>query len=296
MNNETVLQDEGMTVDNEAPTTEDTSVHEGVEETSVQEPTAEPVATEASPEVERLREELAAMEQKYRSLAGVARAKDQQLEEMRKLLEELSASVKAQEERSRPSPLDEVVTPSDVENLGEDTVSFVRRVAETAIKSVTDKLEQRIAKLEEQINGVSQVATASAEQQFMQQLDRVYPKWRELNVDPEFIEWLQASPSRMQSFQAAGQALDADGVATFFRAYAAEKGIVDEPKTDRKRKNVAPGKSKAAGSRPAGQEKKIWTRAEIAQVYANRQKYSAQEFQKLERDIFQAQQEGRIQL
>jgi len=242
-----------------------------------------PAETEA-PAPADTQAQLDKMEQRYRSLAGVLRSKDEQLQQMQQLMQDMSKQQKAQ---SAP-PEDPLVTDADRSVVGDEVAAFVQRVVDTAVKRTTRTLEERLDQLEASLGQTQQTAGVSAQHSFIERLAKAVPDWEALNTDPMFLSWLDVSPTRKGQFEAAASQFDADAVAVYFTAYKAENGVqapTSKPKPQKR----------AQGTRSA--PKKTWTRPEIIDFYATgRARLSADEYTRTERDIFDAQREGRVQL
>jgi len=240
-----------------------------------------------------LKEELARMEQRYRSLAGVLRSKDEQLRQLQELIEKLSK----EQREARKEPERPLVTDTDRSVVGDEIADFVQRVVNAAVSQAVSRIETRLSELESALNTTQQISGASAQQVFMQRLSELVPDWSKLNTDPQFIAWLEASPTRNAQFQQAAAAFDADAVAVYFNAFKAETGVGAQ-RAVKKRKQVQQARpaSSTPEARAAG-GKKVWTREEIIEFYATgKQRYSPEEYKRIERDIFEAQAEGRIQV
>jgi hypothetical protein len=145
-------------------------------------------------------------------------------------------------------------------------------------------------------------------------LDAQVPNWRELNSNSEFLSWLNLPDAysgaiRKELLTAAYNRSDANRVAAFFKGFISDEAATNpasysQPDHVAPRSNkvsletlAAPGRAKtAAASAPA--EKPIFTRAHITEFYSDvrRGKYAGKEAEKdrIEKDIFAAQREGRI--
>jgi hypothetical protein len=188
-----------------------------------------------------------------------------------------------------------------MEEYGEDFVTFVQRIANTAAKEQTENLTPKI----EEIRGeVSTSQKQAAQRNVYTFLDANMPNWRDTNKDPGFIGWLaendpMSGSPRKQLIMQAFEAGDAQRVANIFRAFEQEN---EQPKEQ-------PGNSKVpldqlAGPQrpaPAGQpqeppQPKTWSRQEIAKFYTDVQKglVKGEEKDKIERDLASAMAEGRI--
>jgi hypothetical protein len=196
-----------------------------------------------------------------------------------------------------------ILTKKDEEDFGAELVDMARRAAREEFRALKAEFNRDIEDLRGNLSNVAQVTQTTVQDRFEAQLDDLtHKQWQSLDTDPKFIGWLKDRPARQKTFIAAVQEQDATTVADFFNEYAAlanqSREKAEAPKDTRKaelEKQIAPGKSKSVGS-PESQAsgKKTWTRTEIAQVYANKKQYKADEFQQMERDIAIAQREGRV--
>jgi len=248
------------------------------------------------------RNEAQLWEQRYRSLNGMIQSRDKQIQQLHELLASM------QQERGAPqqqpgAPVEALITKDDEDSYGADLVDMARRAGRQESLQLINELKTELAAMRESLQGVSQFTQKSVKEKFEAKLDVVTKnKWRNVDRDPAFIDWLKASNARYKVFSAGVQELDADTVAEFFNEYVKlatpASTVATQPNQSRQaelEKQVAPGKSKA-GAAPISQagDMKVWTRTEIAQLYANKRKYAADEFNKLERDVAAAQREGRV--
>lgn len=251
-------------------------------------------------QLDELKQELQKADHRYRSLQGVVDKKDRELDGLRALIAQLNeAKPKEADEPAASS----AATAADRDNFGDDLIEFVQRMARGVAAAEVTKLETRIAALEQELQGVEQVAAKSNQQLFHEALTRAVPNWQELNVDPEFMSWAEAvdpgtGQTRAALLQAAYAAKSVDRTAYFFNAFQAEKAppAQEQPPANPAAKFAAPGKSKASTARADAGEKRQWTRASIAKLYEDyrTKQITPAEFDKLERDLFKAQSEGRI--
>jgi hypothetical protein len=249
------------------------------------------------------RHEAQLWEQRYRSLNGMIQSRDKQIQQLHELLANMQ-QVRSESQQASPSePVDSLITKDDEDSYGADLVDMARRAGRQESMQLINEMKAELANMRESLQGVSQFTQKSVKERFEAKLDDVTKnRWRNIDRDPAFINWLKASNARYKVFSAGVQELDADTVAEFFNEYvklaAPAPTTATQPSQSRKaelEKQVAPGKSKA-GAAPISQagDKKVWTRTEIAQLYANKRQYAADEFNKLERDVAAAQREGRV--
>lgn len=266
----------------------------------------EPVHEEHAPSVDSAdtdwRHEAQLWEQRYRSLNGMIQSRDKQIQQLHELLAGMQQT-KAEKLSEPATPNESLITKDDEDSYGADLVDMARRAGRQESLQLINDLKADLASLREHVQGVSQVTQTSVKERFENKLDEATKgKWRNIDADSGFIQWLKASNARYKVFSAGVQELDATTVAEFFNEYVklAAPVVSEAPKPSQTRtaeleRQVAPGKSKA-GAAPISQagDKKVWTRTEIAQLYQNKRRYAADEFNKLEREVAAAQREGRV--
>lgn len=271
----------------------------------------EPPAEQAAPTVELdlLRKQIEAAEQKWRVLQGMINKKDEEIEAMRQLFASLNAKPQPAAAESLP---DAVVSARDIKEYGQDLVDFVQRVTRASLSEVraqlTRDLEARFGKLEGSMQHVEQTTARTAQERFYDALTTEMPDWRAMNVDPAFLGWLELSDAfagvpRMQLLRDAVASHDAHRASAFFAAYkreAAPAPTAEVPTpapapVKNLERLVAPGKAKPVTPKAEG-TKRTWTRADIARLYDDKMsgRISAHEFAEAERDMFAAQRDGRI--
>lgn len=246
---------------------------------------------------EELRKELETERQRYRSLQGMIRKRDEQINQLHEML----ASMHQAREQA-PAPQEDgksLLTSEDSQNFGDDMVDMARRAARQEMQTIEKQLDE----IRRQIQGVSKTTQQFTEQSFEQQLDQLTEnRWRELDTDPLFMDWLKANRYRTGMFQQALSQRDAHAVADVFNEYSREQTQAQakqeapkQKRQDQLQKQVAPGKSRSTGTAQQDQsEPKEWTRSEIASVYANSKQYTKEDFERLEREIAAAQKAGRV--
>lgn len=251
----------------------------------------------AANELAGLQESAAKWEQRYRSLDGMIQARDRQIEQLHQLL----AAMQQAPAKADPAPdtkPSQLVRKEDEEAFGADLIDLQRRVVQEQSAAYTERLEARLAELEQRLSGVAQTTAVSAQERFQSQLSDAAPEWRKLDSDQGFIDWLSEAPMRQRLFAEAAGAQSVKDVAYFFNEYArlqppAAKAPAVDPRLERQ---LAPGKSKSVAT-PAQtpSDKKQWTRSEIAAFYTQgRKQHSPEEYTRLERDLFAAQRDGRV--
>jgi prefoldin subunit 5 len=242
-----------------------------------------------------MREEAAKWEQRYRSLDGMIQARDRQIEQLHQLV----AAMQQAPQQAAPEPEQKGkkrVSKEDEDVFGADLVDLNRRVAKEELEGYTSKLEQRIAELEQRLTGVAQTTAVSVHERFERSLGEAYQDWKKVDNNPAFIDWLKQSETRFRLFGEAVRAYDVAGTAYFYQEFGQRHPVASTPGVDpRLERQIAPGKAKSVAPQAKSQsDKKVWTRTEIARTYNEKKSYSPEEFLRIERDIANAQRDGRV--
>lgn len=243
---------------------------------------------------------------KYKSLDGIVRQRDQRIEQLGDIIANMQQSIAAMQNQApanqAPATPEPAVSKEDVDTFGPDLIDLIRRVFKDEAKSLEAHLKQQFSGFESKMAKVESSVKESAQEKFESYLDKNAPGWRQVDSDPEFLEWIKASKVRHQQLAMSVQSMDAVAAAELFNMYTqmhkqvqAEQAAPRENKQRELEKQLAPGKSRQVGQdhRQAG-DKKQWTSSEIARAYAQRKSYSKQDWARQEREIAQAQAEGRV--
>jgi hypothetical protein len=251
-------------------------------------------------------------QQKYRSLQGIFAQKTGELQAQVKSYEsQLSALQKQVADlaaHKEAKPARPTADPKDVESFGADMIDMVQRYAEQVFQRLASQFGQkvtefegRLAGLEQKVSGVSEKTDNTLEQQFYATLGGLVPDWEQINTDPRWLQWLGTvdpiyGAPRQAALDAAHQRLDAQRVASVFKAF---KASLPAGRQDALAQQVAP--SGAAGSVPAPaaqQQKSVLSAKSVEKFYRDlaQGKYAGREAEaaKLEAEIDLAAAEGRI--
>lgn len=252
-------------------------------------------------------------EQRYKSLQGRYNNEvpnlQRQVQELEGRLSEAvskleqAAAAKPEVKESKP-----VADPQDVEAFGADLVDMVQRVAErmfgTAARNIQEqavKFEQRLARVEDALQGTTQTVAMTAEQTFFDRLAKQVPEWEQVNVDESFLDWLREIDPvyglpRQAALADAQRKLDADRAAAVFKAFLATTAPA-APKPNAVEKQVSP-KASASSAPPAPNAKPILSAKEVNDFYNDvaRGRYKGREAEakRIEQTINAAMAEGRI--
>lgn len=283
-------------------------------------PAPAPSAQPTNPETELQR-----LHQQLQSEQGRRAANEAETLELRgrlqQVTEQLAAMQRANPAPAAPAPAPvNLITDQDKADFGEDMIDFVGRVVKQAYGATIDGLLRRIGTLEGQLRQVGQQAQTAqqsseeiAAQRYFQRLDELVPNWQAINDDPAFVDWLKnrdtfSRKTRHELLKSAHAEADAETVAAFFNAYLREKGtpaaapapaptpVPPAPSVD-PATLVAPTPSNAPAPSVNPRNGKIWTQAEIEQVYDDRikKRITPEKFAEQEAEIQRALLEGRVQ-
>jgi hypothetical protein len=269
-------------------------------------------------------------EQRYRSQAGrleQAQRSNQALAERMAALENLIATMKVRgaeepaQPPAEPQPRQKpkLVTEQETSEYGEELLTVIGKRAKEEYAPEFDELAERIKRLEGRVEGVGTVMEKSRTQELWSNLNSAVPAWRDINKSADFISWL-AQPDvfsgrrRHDLLKEAFARHEAPRVVSFFRGFLTEAaGLPPNPQAQdpsapplpngngsEKPSLVdfaAPGRARSA-PQPLPPDKPTYTTASIAKFMDDKRtgKYRGREAdaEAIERDIFQAQHEGRI--
>jgi hypothetical protein len=277
------------------------------------EPPAEPVAPAPAPQAEN-------WQQKFLTLQGKYNAEVPRLNaEVRRLTDELKALQTSPPAPAAPAAAPEppatLVTDKDVSEFGADLVDLIRRAAReesgperTRLMAEIESLKAQLPDLTSKVTEATAVAADTARNKYFADLGALVPDYEAVNVDEAFIGWLSmADPMtgqpRNDLLQSAFNTFDHKRTAVIFNAYKQETGKTapaPEPvpaPTSGLEREVSPATSRSP-SLPASIDEKVWTGAEVQEVYAaiSRGDYRTDpaEAQRLDKAIDKALSEGRV--
>ena len=202
---------------------------------------------------------------------------------------------------------------ADMKEYG-DSIDVMRRAAREEVNAANGRiaqLEKTIQQLQGFVPQVQQVQAqqqASSEQAFWAGLTNEVSNWQDINNNADFQSWLLSIDpltgiSRQTYLEDAQKNLDSGRVVNFFRTWEGANGTTNTAQVDRSaqqsqlQKQVAPGRSRNNGVKTSGQNQ-TYTQEDIKEFYSDvrKGKFKGRDDERgrIERDIFAAQQEGRI--
>jgi hypothetical protein len=221
---------------------------------------------------------------------------------------------------STPKPKPQYVKPEELNDYGEEFFDVVGRKAKEEFAPLIDTLEERIKRIETGQQAVGKVVEQGQKRGLYDTLHDEVPEWREINHHPAFKEWLTipdpySGRQRHEMLQEAFSRHDANRVVNFFRGFLTEatgsppnvssqNGHSAPPLANGNASGkpsledfAAPGRARS-GPQELPPDRPVYTAAWIAKFSADKRtgKYRGREAEAeaIERDIFQAQHEGRI--
>jgi hypothetical protein len=236
----------------------------------------------------------------------------QELEALRQANAALRSERPIMQEPMRFDMGDNTITEDEEADYGSDLLRVVEKKAKAAMQPIIDAQARELAELKARLSGVNQYVEQNTKQSLYAALDREVADWQTINQDEGFLTWLDefdpyAGVQRGTLLRQAFLAFDAPRVIQFFKGYKAENAAVAQtaqtPQSARQPRVsletlAAPGRAKAGGGQVPPNDKPVWTRAAIAEFYRDVQKGAFRgredERNRLERDLYQAQREGRI--
>ena len=235
---------------------------------------------------------------------------DQMATRITQLENELAAKPKAQP--AAPRKLN--ISAQELEDYGEDFVGMIQRIATDTVQGHIEPLAHEVGRTQAQVR-------IQENQSMHEQMNALFPKWAELNQDQKFIDWVMlpdpySGAIRQRLMQEALDHGDARRVNAFFQGFLAEEAALNPAGGGGPQASApaaapaapaaapplslaslaAPGGARSASPAPA--DKPTYTTDDITRFYtevaAGKWRHRDQERAQIDRDIHQAQHEGRI--
>lgn len=257
-------------------------------------------------ELEHERREREKAESRHRTLEGMFRATNEKLEGLRELLA-ASQQQRSQPQEPQQAPPAEKFSQQDADQFGEDLCEYVESRVAAGVGKLRQELMGQLGDMRAKVDTTSTVVAKTQQQVFHETLDKLLPKWREIDNDPEFVEFLQADSLYGPAWSVAVESLDAQSAAKIMRVWQGMQNNSPAAQHDQRvqkqlETSVAPERTRTESAAPPSNrsEPRQWRMSEIRAVYADlslppsQRKYSAKDFEALEKDIAKAQSENRV--
>lgn len=255
---------------------------------------------------------------RYESAQGRLRRQDRIIGDYEARLAGLEATIASMHAAPTPGPTAPTssLTPAEVETYGQEFLDVVAKRAQEVVSPEVVALKKQVEDLQKQLGSTAEVVASDARSRMLRDLDQTVPRWRQLNRDEKFLDWLDLSDTysgaiRHHLLKDAFARNDTDRVRAFFQGFldteAAAAPPLDptatppaSPPGDKVPLETfaAPGRAKSAAPPPSPAEKPFFTRAQVTQFYVDvaSKKYAGRDDEKrrLEQLIIEAGAEGRI--
>lgn len=219
-----------------------------------------------------------------------------------------------------PPPKPQLINPEERTDYGDEFFDVVGRRAREEFMPELDMLGERLKRLETGQQGIGQIIAKTQQRGVYEALHEEVPNWNEINHHPLFHQWL-AFPdpySGMQRHDLLKDAFarnDTNRVLAFFQGFLSE-ATGTPPEASGQEYAAPPLSNGQASERPSLEdfaapgrarsapqtlppEKPVYSQAQIAKLSEEKRRGTWRgreaELEAIERDIFRAQHEGRIQ-
>lgn len=211
--------------------------------------------------------------------------------------------------QQQATPAQSAFSDEDVDVLGADTVANVQKAINQAVAAATDPLQTELLQMKkaerDRLRQMAEGNRDAAYRDFEENLERLVPDFRTINVDSEFVKWLkEVSPysgaQRLKHLHQAEQAGDVERVAQFFVEF---KQLKAQP-SQLLEQSVTPTGQGGGGAAPdtrqspENQGPKTYTWQEVNQFYdddiAGKYKGREDERNKLDEIYDLAMKQGRV--
>jgi hypothetical protein len=273
-------------------------------------------------------------EQRYRTLQGKYDTELPQLRGQVQGLERVLAAMQSAPPAPAPAtarpeihppPFNPEVLDEDIDTYGPEMVNASRRWAMAEVAPRLQVMQDEIERLKGRSERVETVAQANRVDALLDDDPELRGRWRVINDDPAFLQWLQATDeyagvTKHQMLSNAYAGGDAVRTGRFFKAFIREQTAASpHPGTNghtpppapapnghagngtaamRLEDFAAPGRSAGTPGQGGAPDRRIWTNREIATFYRDRTlgrwRGREAESERLETDILAAAAEGRV--
>lgn len=240
-------------------------------------------------------------------------------------LENMLAQLSAMRDQPQSEPQEEspttpkpLISASEIEDYGSDLIDVMKRAAKEAVREEMDSLRAENAEMKSLISYTGQKMEMNDRTKLYAVLDGEFNNWREINRNPNFLEWLEQQEVYSGEPRKAllGRAFDTNDsvrVSKFFRGYLDEVAAINQAANpdlpDAPRKSggngkvpleslVAPGAGHSGPADTAKDQGRIWKESDIGAFYeaARRGRFKGREdiYRQTEQEIQVAMTEGKI--
>lgn len=197
------------------------------------------------------------------------------------------------------------VSAKEVQEYGPELLEMITKVARGTMTPELRQLMADTQELKKSLGNVAALSAQTAQERMWLALDQAVPNWRDLNVDDDFLAWLDqndvfSGSSRRVALTSAFNGQDSARVVAIFKAYVGKTPTPtpsrSAPAVDRGTL-VAPGQPRGgAMEAPDGSGKRILSEQEIGDFYhrVRKKQVTPEEYSKVSAEIALAVAEGRV--
>jgi hypothetical protein len=233
-------------------------------------------------------------EHRFKVLQGKYNSEVPRFAEQVKELTKRLDGLEQENQQLKAKPPEPLVSQQEVDEYGEGLIDVARRIAREELAAK----DAEINALKRQMQDIGEATTKTVSNDFFRSLTAIIPDWEALNVDPNFIKWLEevdelTGQTKQVLLSQAEQSRDASRVAKFFTSYKRTASSWAANANQSLESQVVPATNKAADTPPS---KRMWTRAEISEFYNRMRKGEVSDADAIaiEADITAASIEGRV--
>ena len=204
---------------------------------------------------------------------------DQKVEDFKKSKEEYEAKITSFDSPTLPAG----ATSQEMESFREDYPDVYKAMQTISAQQAEEKSKQ----LEEEIASLKEKEVQLIQEQAKKELTNAHPDFFELRETEEFLQWLEEQPASISNGITQNNT-DSKWAVRVVDLYKADKGLVKsrkkQSKSNDKAADFVPTKNKVVTNTKTD---RIWTTDEISRLRPD-------QFDKLEKELEQANREGRI--
>jgi len=247
---------------------------------------------------------MAQLQHKFDVLQGKYNAETERMNTMLSTVMQQVTDLKAENERlkANPSAPDADTGEDDLEKIKTEYPTLYKGLLAVARKEVKTSVQEATARSEEKVDGLLKKSAEKDRASYLEALTAEIPRWREINVHPTFIKWLEVKDRlsgrpKSELLLNAYNGMDVKTTAAFFLDFMQEKGIRNQGSKIASDEDIAPNDSgvNITGNRKGGF---TITQPQIDKFYKDRAMGrfagTPEEAAKFEARIFQAIREGKV--
>jgi hypothetical protein len=269
-------------------------------------PAPAPAAPAAPPPAEPPAPAQDSWEARYKTLAGKYNAEVPRMaadnrtlkESVGTLTEQVGALTKQIAEQQSKIPMEPLIRPEEIQEFGEPLVDMARRAAKEVVAQAQGPMQRELDATRTELTDLKKSAGEIQWQNFIDLVSSLCPDWAQINVNPDFLSWLDGVDDftglpRQSLLDRAKDARDAPRVARFFQTWKQANQNRATDSRNALESQVVPDSSSRTVV-PSG--KQIYSRAQVKRFYDDWRSGRLTDAQAIviEAELDAASREGRI--